>query len=73
MFCSILKYCKTFKKFAKPEKTKTNNNNFFLMTSIHQYEMIYRKYIKLKFRRGFKCEMIYQKYIGGFKCDILEF
>ena len=69
-----MKYCKTFKKFAKPsEKRKTNNNNFFLMSSIHQYEMIYQKYIKLKLRRGFKCEMIYQKYIGGFKCDILKF
>lgn len=60
--------------FAKPfEKSKTNNNKKKLMSQIHQYEMIYQKYIKLKFRRGFKCEMIYQKYIGGFKCDILKF
>ena len=31
MFCLILKYCKTFKMFAKPfEKSKTNSNkNFF--------------------------------------------
>ena len=74
-FGLILKYCKTFKKFAKSSEKRKANNNKKKFDQIHQYEMICQKYIKLKFRRGFKCEMIYQKYIKlkfrkGFKCDI---